>query len=162
MAAPRVCCVVLGMGINNKLNNPFGLKRVSPMQLVEAVYGVTVWIAIEFRDDVHLAVNQNPVLSRAPPTPGYIPLCRGLLLRTFVANAWRWYALQKNLVAKVLVASRGISVTNLCRGMAAEACYKPSVLTHSHFKSQEVLSSLTQHLFHPSSAENDGALNVSA
>ena len=74
-----------------------------------------------------MAVNQNPVLSRAPPTPCYIPLCRGLLLRTFVANAWRWYALQQNLVAKVLVASRGISVRNLCRGMAAEACYKPSV-----------------------------------
>ena len=55
-----------------------------------------------------MAVNQNPVLSRAPPHPCYIPLCRGLLLHTFVANAWHRYALQRNLVAQVLVASQQI------------------------------------------------------
>ena len=59
-----------------------------------------------------MALNQNHVLSRPPPTPCYIPLCRGPLLHIFVANDWSRYALQKNLVAKVL-------------SQARRFCYKP-------------------------------------
>ena len=54
-------------------------------------------------------MNENPVLSRPPPPPPLLQtLCRGLLLPTFVANDWRRYALQKNLVTKGLVASQEI------------------------------------------------------
>ena len=55
------------------------------------------------------------------PTPCCMLLCRGLVLRTFVANAWHGYAPQKNLVDKVLVASQKI----LLRAYVAEWPPKP-------------------------------------
>ena len=54
-----------------------------------------------------LGSGSNPVLS-PPPTPCYIPLCRGLLLHTSVASARYGHAPGKRLVARVLVASQDI------------------------------------------------------
>ena len=85
-----------------------------------------------------MAVNQNPVLSRAPPPhPCYKPLCRGLLLHSFVANAnaWRWYALRKkNLVAKVLVASQEILLQIYVAEWPPKPVTNPVFLIHSHIE----------------------------
>ena len=67
------------------------------------------------------AVNQTP-----------LRLCRGLLLHTFVANAWRRYALQKNLVAKLLVASQEILLQTYVAEWPPEPATNPVFLIHSH------------------------------
>ena len=67
-----------------------------------------------------------------PPTPCYMPLCRGLLLHTFFANAWRMYALQKKLVAKVLVASHEILLQTYVAEWRPKPVTNPVFLIHSH------------------------------
>ena len=66
-----------------------------------------------------------------PPTPYYIPLCRGLLLHTFVANDWCKYALQKNLVAKVIVASQEILLQTYVVEWSPKPLTNPMFLIHS-------------------------------
>ena len=65
------------------------------------------------------------------PNLGRLPSCCGRLLHTFVANALCSYAPQRNLV-KGVCCRPSESVTSLRRGTAAQACYKPNVLIHSH------------------------------
>ena len=73
------------------------------------------------------------VAAPPPPTPCYIPLCRGmLLLQIFVANAWRRYALQKNLVAKVLVARQEILLQTYVSEWPPKPVTNPVFLIHSH------------------------------
>ena len=79
-----------------------------------------------------MAVNQNPRFVAGPPTPCYKPLCRGLLLHTLVANAWCRYALQKNLVANVLVASQEILLETYVADWPPKPVTNPMFLIHSH------------------------------
>ena len=89
---------------------------------------------------IYMAVDQNTVLSRPPhtpphPTPPHLCfriICHGLSLQTFVANAWCRYALQKNLVAKVLVASQGILLQTYVAEWPPEPVTNPVFLIHSH------------------------------
>ena len=82
---------------------------------------------------VHMVVNQNPVLSRAPPPhPLLHALCRSLLLHTFVANDWCRYALQKDLIAKVLVENQGILLQTYEAKWPPKPVTNPRILTHSH------------------------------
>ena len=69
----------------------------------------------------HTAIDQKPVLSRAPPTPCYMPRCRGPLLHTLIASAWYASSLQKSACRKP-----GNCFTRLGRTMGAQASYKPS------------------------------------
>ena len=80
-------------------------------------------------------MNSKPVLSQPPPTPCYIPLCRGLLLHTFVANGWCRYALQKNLVAKVLVANQEILLQTYVAERPPKPVTNPMFLIHSQLSS---------------------------
>ena len=86
------------------------------------------------------SVNQNPVC-RGPPRSCYIPLCRGLLLHTFGANACRRYALQKNLVAKVLVAGREILLQTYVAESPRKPVTNPVFLIHSHISKAFLRSS---------------------
>ena len=78
----------------------------------------------------------KPCFVVCPPAPRYIPLCRGRLLHTFVANASRRYALQKNLVAEVLVASQEI----LLQTYVAE--WPPKPVTNQKDKLSGALTSI--------------------
>ena len=75
----------------------------------------------------HMAVNQNPVLSWAPPHP----LLHAPLSRPVVAYLCHECLAQvcptKEACCKGACRKPADSVTNLCRGMAAQACHKPSV-----------------------------------
>ena len=73
----------------------------------------------------------KPRFVAAPPIPCYIPLCRGLLLQTFVANDWRRYALHNNLVAKVLAASQEIRSQTFVAEWPPKPVTKPVFLIHS-------------------------------
>ena len=74
-------------------------------------------------------MHQNPVLSRVPdPTSVTYPFVAACCY--IHANAWRRYALQKNLVAKVLVASHEI----LLQTHVAE--WPPEPVTNPVFDSQ--------------------------
>ena len=86
----------------------------------------------------HMPVNRSPVCSRppSPPTPCYILPCRGLLLHTFVANAWRTYALQKKLVAKGLVASQEILLQTYVAEWPPKPVTNPVFLIHSRITPQ--------------------------
>ena len=101
---------------------PFDFSLVRPLQ--------TYWWLVGIRE---FGCESKPFLSRAaPPPPCYIPLCRGLLLHTFVANDWCRYALQKNLVAKVLVASQEILLQTYVAGWRPKPVTNPMFLIHSH------------------------------
>ena len=80
----------------------------------------------------HLGCESKTRSVAGPPTPCCIPLCHGLLLHTFVANAWRRYALQKNLVAKVLVASQEILLQTYVAEWPPKPVANPVFLIHSH------------------------------
>ena len=66
-----------------------------------------------------------------PPPPVAYPICRGLLLHTFVANAWRRYAPQKNIVAKVLVASQAILLQTYVAEWPPKPVTNPAFLIHN-------------------------------
>ena len=61
-----------------------------------------------------IAVDQSPFFSGTPRPLLHTPLSRSVV-KWIVANAWGRYPCRKP----------GDSVTSLCRGMAAQACYKP-------------------------------------
>ena len=65
------------------------------------------------------------------PHPCYIPLCRGQLLHTFVANNWRRHALQKNLVTQVLVASQELLLQTYVAEWLPKPVTSPVFLIHS-------------------------------
>ena len=65
---------------------------------------------------------KSPFCGGTLPHLRYISLCRRLFLHTIVANAWNTYTPQKNLVAKVLVASKEI----LLQAHVAEWPSKPA------------------------------------
>ena len=75
----------------------------------------------------YMAVNQNPVMSRDPPHPLlHTPLSRPVvtyLCRECLAQVCP----TKEPCGKGACRKPGDSVTNPCRGTAAEACYKPRV-----------------------------------
>ena len=62
---------------------------------------------------------------------GYILEILGLLLHTFVANDWCRYAVQKNLVAKVLVASQEILLQTYVAEGPPKPVTNPMFLIHS-------------------------------
>ena len=81
-------------------------------------------------------MNQNQVktaLCRPPPPPPPQPVTYSfdLLLNTLVANPWRRYALQKNLVAKVRVASQEILLQTYVVEWPPKPVTKTVLLIHS-------------------------------
>ena len=67
-----------------------------------------------------------------PPHPLLHTPLWGLLLHAFVANAWRRYVLQKNLVAKVPVASQDILLQTYVAEWPLKPVTNPVFLIHSH------------------------------
>ena len=64
------------------------------------------------------------------PTPlrtPFVAACSYIPLHTFVANAWRWYALQKNLVA-----NQDILLQTYVAEWPPKPVTNPVFLTHSH------------------------------
>ena len=96
---------------------------------------IDTYIHIYIYTHVYMAVNQNRILSRAPPPPH--PLLHTPLSRHVVTYLCRECLAQvcptKEPCRKGACRTPGDSVTNLCLGMATQACYKPRVfLIHSH------------------------------
>ena len=83
----------------------------------------------------YMAMDQNPVLSRPPPVTS---LCRGRLLQTLCRGFLA--AMNKHITSSALflrICCGGVcrrtpsSLTNLCREIATQACYKPNIFFYS-------------------------------
>ena len=86
---------------------------------------IAIIFAGSYYKALYMDVDQNPCCRRAPPL--LQTFVAGPLLQTLVADLWVEYCSLQGACRGRVCSRTPPSVTNLCREMAALACYKANV-----------------------------------